>query len=151
MSLSSKFKLAVRKLFSKAFGFKFVAGISTIKLVFPNFFPNDDTYWYCLIDRCNARLELMADTSESAPVVEQKPVSKLAEIKNTLSTLTDVFTVGDDWLGEFTSVVVHGLRVGQIGWSQIRQAYYFGNRSHSWYFPSINGAVNAMLARCAAM
>jgi hypothetical protein len=147
--LSAKFKLAVRKLFSKVYGFKFVAGISTIKLVFPNFCAWDAEYWYCLIDRCESRLQL----AEAPAVVNQMPSfkSKMEEIKYQLAKLADVFTVGDDWLAQFTSVVVHGLRVGQIGWSDIRQSYYFGNRSHAWYFSNIDGAINAMLARCASM
>jgi len=138
------FKLRAKKLFSIAYGFNYLAGISTIRLKFPSFRGDKGfTEWADLIDACLEKIEsdefsLLPNDLKIIYMVKAYAQYECYDLDTFMGTSYKV--IRRDANGK------HSLGVGTIGYNSCTNTWYFSTRTTYRVFPTCQATVEFMRA-----
>lgn len=126
--LTPAFKLRARKLFSQAYGYNYVAAISTIKIQFPAFDATQTIHWYNLIDKCEAKIQ-------ESEVVEITPESSLNTVVEALYKMGIYSYDHETFLVNSYKFATNNVTLGSIGYNLDDKRFFvsfgrFGRRQY---------------------
>jgi hypothetical protein len=136
------FKLRARRLFSLSYGFKYLAGVSTIRLVFPAFRGDQGfTEWADLIDACLEKIEadefaLLPNYKKITSLVHSYPQYECYGLDTFMGTSYKVMR--RDANGKLAQTV------GTVGYNSGFDNWYFSTRTTHRKFASCQQAVKFM-------